>query len=150
AIGIGGITVSKVSAQSTVGGSDPNQKTVAAFMALTPGAVPPSGTFAVNIPGAVTVTADMTPHATAAATGVEAGIVSVDAVESDAKAQGTTASYLGDGVTLAAGSLTLDARRQAANGPTAQASVTAGSGGVLSDVNAAVSSASSSGTVQAS
>lgn len=149
ALGIGAITVSGASAQSTVGSSDPTQQTVAAFIDLAPGTVAAPGTPIVSSPGSVTVMANMTPHASATVTGVDAGILSVDAAKSVANAFGTTSSYLGDGVTVSAPTLTVDAQRQAGNGPTAEASATAGSGGILADVNAAVSSAASSGMVQA-
>jgi hypothetical protein len=149
ALGIALITVSDAIARSTVGSDTPGEQSVAAYIVLAPGLDPASSNAVMTSTGAITVTANETPHASAAATGVDAGAIAVDAVGSDANVIGTTQATLGDGITFSTPSLTVSAQRQNGSGPTAEASTTAGAGGLLGDVNAATSRASSSGTVQA-
>jgi hypothetical protein len=150
ALGIAAISVSAASSQATVGSSNPDQQTVAAFIELTPGTVQAPGTVTIATSGNVTLTANETPQASAAATGVDAGAISADAATSVANVFGSTTSTLGNGITLSAQALTLDAQRLNSSNPTAEASTTAGSGSILGDVNAALSSATSNGLVQAS
>ncbi len=151
ALGIALITVSAAASTSTVGsGSDPAEQTVAAYIELAPNFDQSSNGATISSPGAIVVQAHETPQASAAATGVGAGAFSVDAVNSSSNVFGTTTATLGDGITFAAPSLTVDAERLASNGPTAEAETTAGAGGLLGAVNAAESSASSSGIVEAS
>ena len=150
ALGIAAITVSAAIAHSTVGSNTPGEQSVAAFIGLAPGLDSASSNAIITTTGDITVTAHEVPHASAAATGVDAGAIAVDAVSSDANAFGTTEATLGDGLTFSAPSLTLSASRQNLSGPTAEASTTAGAGGLLGDVNAATSSATSTGTVEAS
>ena len=82
ALGIALITVSDASSTSTVGSNDPTEQTVAAFIELAPGSNPAPSTATITSPGAILVKAHETPQASAAATGVGAGAVSVDAVKS--------------------------------------------------------------------
>ena len=150
AVGIALITVSDASSTSTVGSNDPTQQTVAAYIELAPGSNPTSSTATITSPGAILVKAHETPQASAAATGVGVGALSVDAVKSASNVFGTTTATLGDGISLAAPSLTVDAERLATSGPTAEASTTGGAGGLLGSIDAATSTAASSGTVEAS
>ena len=151
AVAIGDITGTGATAQATVGSSDATQTTVAAFIALAPETVPAPGTTTVHSAGAVVVKAYEAPHANAGTFGVGVGDVSVSGVNSSANVWGTASSYLGDGVTLSATSLTLDAERalDSTNDPTASSSTTAGVGGLLLGVNATDSQATNFGTVQA-
>ena len=102
--------------------------------------------------GSVDVDADDTPYTNAQALGVAAaGDVAVGVVISQAASSGVTSSTLGTGDTILAASLTVDAiRSPVSNGdPTAQSTATAGSGGVLAGIDAAVSTAASGGGVEA-
>ena len=82
ALGIAPISVSDASAQSTAGSNSPTEQTVAAFIGLTPGTVQAPGTVTITSPGAVTILANETPQASAAATGVDAGAIAANAVNS--------------------------------------------------------------------
>jgi len=106
---------------------------------------------AITSTGAVNVTAANTPRVDAQAFGVAVGAVSVGAAVSVANVAGTTSSDLGNNVWVSAPTLVISAERtpDAGNDPTAQASATAGSGGVLFGANATVSTATSGGFVQA-
>jgi hypothetical protein len=106
---------------------------------------------AIAATGPVTVTAEDTPTTSAQALGVAvAGGVGLGAAVSQAHAGGTTSSTLGNGVVIAAGSLQVEADRSPAAGrPTAWASSTAGTGGILVGVNATISTATSDGNVLA-
>src|SRR5262249_24922798 len=100
ALGIALITVSDAIAHSTAGSNNPDEQSVAAYIALAPGLDPASSNAVMTSTGAITVTANETPHASAAATGVDAGAIAVDAVSSDANVIGTTQATLGDGITF--------------------------------------------------
>ncbi len=106
---------------------------------------------AISSTGAVRVTAQETPHADASTVSAVVAAVGIGANISNANVGGTTASYLGNGVTVSAPGLFLDAERtrDANNDPTARSSAAGGAGALLASVNATVSTATSGGTVQA-
>src|SRR5262249_21882267 len=98
-----------------------------------------------TVSGAVTVDATNTPLATANGFGANVGTGSVGAAVPNADIAGTTSSQLGNNVVLSAASRPTDAHRPAST----RSSVTAGAGGVLVGINATVSTAMTSGMVQA-
>ncbi len=109
------------------------------------------GNGAISSTGTVEVNAQDTPDAQADTLGLDVGAVSIGVNDSTSTSAGTTSAYLGNGVTIVAPSLEVEAdRSQDASGdPTASSSAIAGSGGVLFGANATVSSASSGGSVRA-
>ncbi|MCO6453768.1 MAG: hypothetical protein J5I93_00495, partial [Pirellulaceae bacterium] len=105
--------------------------------------------------GDVDILAEQTPALDADATGAAASVGAIDAAiagsVSHSTLDGTISAYVGDDASLAAGSLTVRAaqQRSASGDATASASAVAGSGAILASVDAAKSTATTSGSVSA-
>ena len=107
----------------------------------------------ITVANGVNIAAQETPHADAEAYGVAVGLgAAIALVFSQASVSGSKKSYLGNYTDLSAGSLTIEASQaQDANSdPTAYASSTGGSGGLLVGATGGNSQVSTSGSVTAS
>ena len=113
------------------------------------------GGASIHVLGAALVTADDTPNVNAEATGAAVSVgligVAIAGVVSNSSITANVSSYLGNNTDIACGSLTLQASQSpdTNSDPTAQASSTAGSGGLLLGVDAATSTVFIGGSVQA-